>query len=102
MNVNIIRNLINVNYFTKNVNKTCFGLNIFLNLCLHVTQGNFVFSVCRPLVVKMGSDFMVVKKQEKKNLTHRNIYLSNVLHTATVYNTALKTQQNKSISYKIK
>lgn len=30
-----------------------------------------------------------------KNLTHSNIYFSDVLHTVTVYNTALNTQQNK-------
>lgn len=40
--------------------------------------------------------------ENRKKLTHCNIYLSNVLHTVTVYNTAFNTQQNKSISYKIK
>lgn len=55
----------------------------------------------RPLVVKNGIR-LYCEKTRKKILTHCNIYLSNVLHTVTVYHTALNTQQNKSISYKIK
>lgn len=52
--------------------------------------------------MKFGSSLFGCEKIKRRKLTHCNIYLSNVLHTVTVYNTAFNTQQNKSISYKIK
>lgn len=87
--------------------KVCHGFKwrCFLNLCLSWRSGKEMSPSCvwRPLVATVES--VLVRQQNKKR---KRIWLTvifnfpNVLHTVTVYNTALNTQQSKSISYKIK
>lgn len=87
--------------------KVCHGFKwrCFLNWCLSWRSGKELSPSCvwRPLVATVQS--VLVRQQNKKR---KRIWLTvifnfpNVLHTVTVYNTALNTQQSKSISYKIK
>lgn len=82
-----------------------FKWRCFLNLCLSWRSGKETSPSCvwRPLLATAWSVLVRQLNEKRKRIWLTVIFIFPiVLHTVTVYNTALNPQQSKSISYKIR